>query len=109
MADCTCPLSLIWTCTDRILRSTRFIVDAIAWLYGLVFAGCCAALAVIVFFFLNESKDRSLEEIDTMYITRVNPITSAKWKAVEGGEGGAAAHKENAQEPEDGAGSNASA
>lgn len=85
--------------------STRFIVDAIAWLYGLVFAGCCAALAVIVFFFLNESKDRSLEEIDTMYITRVNPITSAKWKAVEGGES-RAAHKENA---EDGAGSNKSA
>lgn len=58
---------------------TRFITDAIDYLYGLVFAGCCAALVVIVFFFVIESKDRSLEEIDTMYILGVNPITSAKW------------------------------
>lgn len=58
---------------------TRFITDAIHYLYGLVFAGCCLALAVIVFFFVIESKDRSLEEIDTMYMLRVNPITSAKW------------------------------
>jgi SP family sugar:H+ symporter-like MFS transporter len=28
-----------------------------------------------------ETKDRSLEEIDTMYISNVNPITSAKWNA----------------------------
>ena len=28
-----------------------------------------------------ESKDRSLEEIDTMYMLKVNPITSAKWKS----------------------------
>ncbi|KAM3422839.1 hypothetical protein BST61_g321 [Cercospora zeina] len=58
---------------------TRFITDAIDYLYGLVFAGCCLALAAIVFFFVIESKDRSLEEIDTMYMLRVNPITSAKW------------------------------
>ncbi|KAF6805894.1 Hexose transporter 2 [Colletotrichum sojae] len=59
---------------------TRYITDAIDYLYGLVFAGCCAALAVIVFLFVIESKDRTLEEIDTMYVQRVNPITSAKWK-----------------------------
>ncbi|KAL2170038.1 hypothetical protein VTG60DRAFT_5378 [Thermothelomyces hinnuleus] len=58
---------------------TRFITDAIDYLYGLVFAGCCAALVLIVFFFLIESKDRSLEEIDTMYLLHVNPITSSKW------------------------------
>lgn len=58
---------------------TRFITDDIGYLYGLVFAGCCAALVVIVFFFLIESKDRSLEEIDTMYLMRANPITSARW------------------------------
>lgn len=33
-----------------------------------------------VYFFVIESKDRSLEEIDTMYVTGVNPRTSAKWK-----------------------------
>ncbi|KAI9162990.1 High-affinity fructose transporter ght6 [Paramyrothecium foliicola] len=59
---------------------TRFITDAIDYLYGLVFAGCCAALVVIVFFFLVESKDRTLEEIDTMYVEHVNPITSSKWQ-----------------------------
>lgn len=59
---------------------TRYITDAIDYLYGLVFAGCCAALAVIVFLFVIESKDRTLEEIDTMYVQHVNPITSAKWR-----------------------------
>ncbi len=28
-----------------------------------------------------ETKDRSLEEIDTMYVLHVNPITSSKWTA----------------------------
>jgi SP family sugar:H+ symporter-like MFS transporter len=28
---------------------------------------------------LIEPKDRSLEEIDAMYILKVNPITSKKW------------------------------
>ncbi|RGP71941.1 mfs sp sugar:h+ symporter [Fusarium sporotrichioides] len=58
---------------------TRFITDAIDYYYGLVYAGCCAALVAIVFFFVIESKDRSLEEIDTMYVQKVNPITSSKW------------------------------
>ncbi|KAH8171331.1 sugar transporter domain-containing protein [Sarocladium implicatum] len=79
-----------WLWNFLISFFTRFIVDEIEWLYGLVFAGCCLALAIIVFFTLNESKDRSLEEIDTMYITRVNPITSSKWKGMET----EAAHKE---------------
>jgi SP family sugar:H+ symporter-like MFS transporter len=34
---------------------------------------------VIVFFFVIESKDRTLEEIDLMYINKVNPIKSASW------------------------------
>ncbi|KAK3901364.1 general substrate transporter [Staphylotrichum tortipilum] len=69
---------------------TRFITDAIGYLYGLVFAGCCAALVTVVFFFVMESKDRSLEEIDTMYLLKVNPITSSKWVGGEkrAGEGG---------------------
>lgn len=66
--------------TSLISFFTRFITDDIDYLYGLVFAGCCAAIVVIVFFFFIESKGRSLEEIDTMYVMRVNPITSAKWK-----------------------------
>jgi SP family sugar:H+ symporter-like MFS transporter len=58
---------------------TRFITDAIDYFYGLVFAGCCAALVLVVFFFVIESKDRTLEEIDTMYLLHVNPISSSKW------------------------------
>jgi len=63
---------------------TRFVTDAIDYLYGLVFAGCCAALVLIVFFWVVESKDRSLEEIDTMYLRRVNPRTSARWSDEKG-------------------------
>lgn len=61
--------------------STRFITDDIDYFYGLIFAGCCAALVLVVFFFVIESKDRTLEEIDTMYIQHVNPITSSRWDA----------------------------
>ncbi|PKS12434.1 hypothetical protein jhhlp_000640 [Lomentospora prolificans] len=69
-----------WFWNFMISFFTRFITDAIDYLYGLVFAGCCAALVLIVFFFVIESKDRTLEEIDTMYLQRVNPIKSSKWK-----------------------------
>lgn len=68
-----------WFWNFMISFFTRFITDAIDYFYGFVFAGCCAALFFIVYFFLIESKDRSLEEIDTMYILHVNPITSSKW------------------------------
>ncbi|KAK4546412.1 hypothetical protein LTR36_002089 [Oleoguttula mirabilis] len=68
-----------WLWNFLISFFTEFITGAIDYLYGLVFAGCCGALVVIVFFFVIESKDRSLEEIDTMYLLGVNPITSAKW------------------------------
>ncbi|KAH0593797.1 hypothetical protein MHUMG1_08548 [Metarhizium humberi] len=67
-----------WLWNFLISFFTRFITDEIDYLYGLVFAGCCAALVVIVFFFVIESKDRSLEEIDTMYVQKVNPITSGR-------------------------------
>ncbi|KAF4977319.1 hypothetical protein FZEAL_6142 [Fusarium zealandicum] len=68
-----------WLWNFLISFFTRFITDAIDYWYGLVFAGCCAALVLIVFFFVIESKDRTLEEIDTMYMQHVNPITSSKW------------------------------
>ncbi|KAK2606293.1 hexose transporter hxt5 [Conoideocrella luteorostrata] len=65
-----------WLWNFLISFFTRFITDEIDYLYGLVFAGCCAALVLIVFFFVIESKDRSLEEIDNMYVQKVNPIKS---------------------------------
>lgn len=59
---------------------TTFITNKIDYFYGLVFAGCCFALFWVVFFFMIEGKDRSLEEIETMYLLGVNPRASAKWK-----------------------------
>ncbi|KAI2602488.1 general substrate transporter [Hypoxylon sp. NC1633] len=66
-----------WFWNFMISFFTRFITDAIDYFYGFVFAGCCAALIFIVYFFMIETKDRSLEEIDTMYLHRVNPIRSS--------------------------------
>lgn len=68
-----------WVFNFLISFFTRFITDKIHYLYGLVFAACCGVLVCIVFFFVMETKDRTLEEIDTMYVQHVNPITSARW------------------------------
>jgi len=86
-----------WLFNFLISLFTQLIVGKIHWLYGLVFSGCSLALFFVVYLFVIESKDRSLEgvsnkiymlqstitnhsiEIDTMYILHVNPITSAKW------------------------------
>ncbi|KAH6611541.1 mfs monosaccharide transporter [Trichoderma cornu-damae] len=67
------------TASNWFWNFTRFITDDIDYFYGLVFAGCCAALVFIVFFFVIESKDRTLEEIDTMYTQHVNPMSSSRW------------------------------
>lgn len=50
-----------WLWNFLISFFTQFIAGAIDYLYGLVFGGCCAALIAVVFFFVIESKDRSLE------------------------------------------------
>ncbi|KAI0484038.1 general substrate transporter [Xylariaceae sp. FL0804] len=76
-----------WFWNFMISFFTRFITDAIDYFYGFVFAGCCAALIAIVFFFMMETKDRSLEEIDTMYLLHVNPIHSSKWDGSKSPEG----------------------
>ncbi|KAJ2991916.1 hypothetical protein NUW58_g2346 [Xylaria curta] len=68
-----------WLWNFLISFFTRFITDKIHYWYGLVFGGVCLALVFIVFFFMIETKDRSLEEIDTMYLLHINPIHSAKW------------------------------
>lgn len=68
-----------WLFNFLISFFTTFITDDINYWYGLVFGGCCLALVFIVFFFMIETKGRSLEEIDTMYMLHVNPITSASW------------------------------
>jgi SP family sugar:H+ symporter-like MFS transporter len=72
-----------WMFNFLISFCTTFITDKIHYFYGLVFAAACVALCTVVYFFVIESKDRSLEEIDTMYLLHVNPRTSAKWEAKE--------------------------
>jgi SP family sugar:H+ symporter-like MFS transporter len=77
-----------WLFNFLISFFTTFITNEIDYFYGLIFAGCCFSLFWVVYFFVIESKDRSLEEIDTMYIRHVNPITSAKWKPSDLGDEG---------------------
>lgn len=59
---------------------TPFITGDIQYAYGYVFAGCNLAAFALVFFFLIESSDRTLEEVDAMYLIHVNPITSASFQ-----------------------------
>ena len=73
-----------WTWNFLLAFFTPFITADIDYLYGYVFAGCCFAGAVVVYFFLCESRGRALEEIDTMYIMRVAPWKSTKWEPPEG-------------------------
>jgi SP family sugar:H+ symporter-like MFS transporter len=58
---------------------TPFITSAIDFRYGYVFAGCNFMAAIIVYFFVIEGQGRTLEEIDTMYLERVDPRKSTAW------------------------------
>ena len=70
-----------WLFNFLISFFSTLITNEIDYFYGLVFGTCCFALCIIVYFFMIETKDRSLEEIDTMYVLHVNPITSSKFDA----------------------------
>lgn len=59
---------------------TPFITNDIDFAYGYVFAGCLLVAVFVVFFFVIEGKDRTLEEMDMMYVMRVKPWKSSAWK-----------------------------
>ncbi|KAJ5232595.1 hypothetical protein N7468_005551 [Penicillium chermesinum] len=59
---------------------TPFITGDIDFAYGYVFAGCLLVAVLVVFFFVIEGKDKTLEEMDMMYVMRVKPWKSANWK-----------------------------
>ncbi|KAF8962856.1 general substrate transporter [Flammula alnicola] len=62
---------------------TPFITAAIQFRYGFVFAACNLAGACIVYFFLYESSDLSLEAVDNMYNDpKCKPWTSRTWAPV---------------------------
>lgn len=92
-----------WMWNFLISFFTPYITGAIDYRYGYVFAACCFMGAVVVYFFVCESQNRTLEEIgmspyssrrdclvlimiDTMYILGVNPIKSKHWEPPEGEE-----------------------
>lgn len=68
-----------WGFTFLIAFFTPFITKVIGYKYGYIFAGCCLLGCLIVYLFLIESKDRTLEEIDSMYLLRVKPWASQTW------------------------------
>lgn len=59
---------------------TPFIVSAIDFRFGYVFAGCLFLAAGLVYFAVIEGQGRTLEEIDTMYILKVKPWKSSKYQ-----------------------------
>jgi SP family sugar:H+ symporter-like MFS transporter len=59
---------------------TPFITGDIDFAYGYVFAGCLFVAVLVVYFFVLEGKDKTLEEMDMMYVMRVKPWESAKWE-----------------------------
>ncbi|KAL4933604.1 sugar porter family MFS transporter [Aspergillus undulatus] len=58
---------------------TPFITGDIDFAYGYVFAGCLFAAVLVVYFFVLEGKNKTLEEMDMMYVMRVPPWKSSKW------------------------------
>ncbi|KAI0808276.1 general substrate transporter [Fomes fomentarius] len=59
---------------------TPFIVNAIQYRYGFIFAACNLTGAVVVYFFLYESSELSLESVDMMYCDpNCKPWTSRNW------------------------------
>src|SRR6201999_1751709 len=70
-----------WTWNFLLAFFTPFIISAIDFRYGYVFAACNLFAGFLVYFFVIEGQGRTLEEIDTMYIEHVSPMKSSKWVA----------------------------
>lgn len=68
-----------WTWNFLLAFFTPFITKDIDFALGYVFAGCNLIGGILVYFFVIEGQGRTLEEIDTMYLERVNPRKSAQW------------------------------
>ncbi|KAL3230184.1 putative glucose transporter HXT5 [Nakaseomyces bracarensis] len=58
---------------------TPFITGAINFYYGYVFMGCMVFAYFYVFFFVNETRGLTLEEVDEMYSEGVLPWKSSQW------------------------------
>lgn len=59
---------------------TPYATDGISYGFGFVFCGTNLAAALMVYFFLYESKSLALEQVDVMYSQPdLKPWTSSKW------------------------------
>jgi len=58
---------------------TPFITGAIHFYYGFVFFGCLLFSVFFVFFFIPETKDLTLEEVDELWQDDILPWKSAGW------------------------------
>lgn len=63
--------------------ATPFITSSIGFSYGYLFAGFNFLAVLVVFFFLPETSGRSLEVIDTMFLSKVKPWKSSSWSPPE--------------------------
>ncbi|EHL00237.1 putative Hexose transporter 2 [Glarea lozoyensis 74030] len=79
-----------WLLNFLISFFTTFITNKINYWYGLVFGVSTFVLFFIVYFFLPETKDRSMEEIDSMFILGVPARKSVNWKLSDAGPEGLA-------------------
>lgn len=69
-----------WIWNFLIAFFTPYITGSINFAYGYVFAGCNLFGAIFVFFFLYESSNLSLENVNKMYGTPgLKPWQSGKW------------------------------
>ncbi|KIK54365.1 hypothetical protein GYMLUDRAFT_48737 [Collybiopsis luxurians FD-317 M1] len=69
-----------WVWNFLLAFFTPFIIKAISFRYGFVFAACNLFGACVVFLFLYESSDLSLEAVDMMYNDPAcKPWTSGRW------------------------------
>ncbi|KAM3413823.1 hypothetical protein BST61_g10506 [Cercospora zeina] len=67
-----------WLFNFMVAEVTPVAFDHIAWKYYLVYV-CTNALSVIVFYlFLPETKNRSLEDIDAIFVRSTNPLQPVK-------------------------------
>lgn len=74
------PTASNWLWNFLLSFFTPFIVSSIDFRYGYVFAGCLALAAAVVFFGVIEGRNRTLEEIDAMYLLKVTPWKSASFQ-----------------------------
>ena len=72
-----------WIWNFLIAFFTPFITSAIDFRYGYVFAACCAAASLTVYFFLLEAQGKTLEEVDEIYILHIKPWKSKGWTSAD--------------------------